>query len=121
MGWEVFSKNIRFEVELGDRVKFWIDWWCENLPLQLAFPVVYGIATNREASMDSSLERLRIKEQRNWNVLLIQEPNDQEMGVVDEFLRTLGSNLPPTENGDRMRWKLTKNEDFDIHLFYNKL
>ena len=76
MGWEVFSKNIRFEVELGDRVKFWIDWWCENLPLPLAFPVVYGIATNREASMDSSLEQLRIKEQRNWNVLLIQEPND---------------------------------------------
>ena len=24
-------------------------------------------------------------------------------------------------NGDRMRWKLTKNGDFDIRLFYNKL
>ena len=121
MGWEVFSKNIRFEVELRDRVKFWIDRWCEDLPLQLAFPVVYRIATNREASVDSSLERLRIKEQRSWNVRLIQEPNDWEMGVVDEFLRTLGSNLPPTKNGDRMRWKLMKNEDFDIHSFYNKL
>ena len=43
------------------------------------------------------------------------------MGVVDEFLRSLGSNLPPTENGDRMWWKLTKNEDFDIRSFYNKL
>ena len=40
---------------------------------------------------------------------------------MDEFLRTLGSNLPPTKNGDRMRWKLTKNGDFDICLFYNKL
>ena len=40
---------------------------------------------------------------------------------MDEFLRTLGSNLPQNENGDRMRWKLTKNRDFDILLFYNKL
>ena len=40
---------------------------------------------------------------------------------MDEFLRTLGSNLPHTKNGDRMRWKLTKNEDFDIRSFYNNL
>ena len=40
---------------------------------------------------------------------------------MDEFLRTLGSNLPQTENGDRMKWKLMKNGDFDIHSFYNKL
>ena len=40
---------------------------------------------------------------------------------MDEFLRTLGSNLPHTENGDRMRWKLMKNGDFDIRSFYNKL
>ena len=25
MGWEDFSKNIRFEVGVGDRVKFWTD------------------------------------------------------------------------------------------------
>ena len=40
---------------------------------------------------------------------------------MDEFLRTLGSNLPPTENRDSIRWKLTKNGDFDIRSFYNKL
>ena len=41
---------------------------------------------------------------------------DQMIGksAVDDFLCTLGSNLPPTENGDSMRWKLTKNGDFDI-------
>ena len=40
---------------------------------------------------------------------------------MDAFLRTLGSNLPPTENEDCMQSKLTKNEDFDIRSFYNKL
>ena len=75
------------------------------------FPSVYGIASNKEVSVASSLERLRIEEQRSWDVHFT---NDWEMGGVDDFLHTLGSNLPPPENGDRMRWKLTKNEDFDV-------
>ena len=40
---------------------------------------------------------------------------------MDAFLRILGPNLPPTDNGDHMRWKLSKNGDFDIQSFYNKL
>ena len=102
MGWEEFRKNIRFVVEMGDRVKLWIDQWCGDSPLHLTFPNVYGIASNKEASVASSLERLGIEDQRSWNVLFIRRPNDWEMGVVDDFLRTLGSNLPPTVNGDRM-------------------
>ena len=66
---------------------------------------MYGIASNKEASVATSLERLVIEEWRSWDVHFIRRPNDWEMGSVDEFLRTLGSNLPPTENGDRMQWK----------------
>ena len=102
MGWEVFSKNIRFEAGVGDRVKLWTDQWCWDSPLQLTFPVVYGIASNKEESATSSLERLGIGEWRSQDVRFIRRPNDWEMGGVDEFLRTLGSNLPPTDNGDRM-------------------
>ena len=82
-------------------------------PLHLTFPVVYGIASNKEASVASSLEQLGTEDQRSWDVHFIRRPNDWKMGGVDEFLRTLGSNLPHTENGDRIRWKLTKNGDFD--------
>ena len=57
------------------------------------------MASNREASVASSLERLGIEDRRSWNVLFIQRPNDWEMGVVEEFLRTLGANLPPTGYG----------------------
>ena len=63
---------------------------------------MYEIASNKEASMASSLERLEIEERRSWDVRFIRRPNYWEMGGVDEFLRTLGSNLPPTENGDHM-------------------
>ena len=65
MGWEVFSKNIRFEAGVGDRVKLWTDQWCWDSPLQLTFPVVYGIASNKEESATSSLERLGIGEWRS--------------------------------------------------------
>ena len=121
MGWEDFSKNIRFEVGVGDRVKLWTDQWCGDSPLLLTFPSVYGIASNKGASVASSLDRLGIEERRSWDVQFTRRPNDWEMGEVADFLRTLGSNLTPTENGDRIRWKLTKNGDFDIRLFYNKL
>ncbi|XP_023926852.1 uncharacterized protein LOC112038285 [Quercus suber] len=106
---------------MGDKVKFWTDRWRGDLPVHLSFPIVYGIASNREASVVSSLERLGIEAQRSWNVRLLREPNDWEWGEVDEFLRTLGSNLPQFEHGDRMRWKLLKKGDFDIRSFYNKL
>ena len=52
MGWDVFSKNIQFKVGVGNRVKFWTDRWCGDLPLHLAFPVLYNIATNKAAFVD---------------------------------------------------------------------
>ena len=33
----------------------------------------------------------------------------------------LAADLPSADNGDRMRWKLTKNGDFNICSFYHKL
>ena len=114
MGWEVFSKNIQFEVGVGDRVKFWTDRWCGDSPLQLTFLAVFGMASNKAVSVASCFEWLGIEKRRSWDVCFIRRPNDLAMGVVDEFLCTLGFNLPPTEIGDHMRWKLTKNGDFDI-------
>ena len=117
----MFSQHIRFEVGVGDRVKFWTDQWCGDLPLHLSFPVVYEIAINREASVASSLERLGTEARRSWKVLLLRNPNDWETGVVDEFLHTLGSNLPLYEQRDHMIWKLSKKGDFDVRSFYDKL
>ena len=38
-----------------------------------------------------------------------------------DFLHTLGSNLPHSEHGDRMIWKLSKKGDFNVRSFYDKL
>ena len=85
MGWEAFSKNILFKVGEGNRVKFRTDWLCRDLPLHLAFLVLYNIATNRAASVDSSLICLGERDKRSWDVRFIQGPNDWEADVVDDF------------------------------------
>ena len=83
-------------------MKFWTDQWCGDLLLHLSFPVVYGITTNREAFVASSLEQLGTEARRSWKVLLLRDPNDWEMGDVDAFLHILGSNLSQSKQGDRM-------------------
>ena len=105
---------------MGDRVRFWTDQWCGDLHLHLSFPVVYGIAINREASVASSLERMGTEARRSWKVPLLRNPNDWESGDVDDFLHTLGDNLPPSEQRDRMIWKLSKKGEFDVRSFYDK-
>ena len=47
--------------------------------------------------------------------------NDWELDLMVNFLHVLESNILPTGNGDRVRWKLKKNGDFDICSFYNEL
>ena len=57
MSWEDFSKNCQFVVRLGNRVRYWQDGWYGNQPFQLAFPRLYGIALDKEASVEASLSR----------------------------------------------------------------
>ena len=38
-------------------MKFWTDQWSGDLPLHLAYQVLYNLATNRAASVDSLLIR----------------------------------------------------------------
>ena len=102
-------------------MKFWIDQWCGDLPLHLAFLVLYNFVANRVASVYFSLICQGVRDRRTWDVHFIWGPNDWEVDVVDDFFRFLASNLPLVMDGDCMRWKLTKNGDFHIRLFYHKL
>ena len=72
-------------------------------------------------SIESSLTGLGVGERRSWDVCFTQEFNDWEMDEGVNFIRILGANIPSMDVGDRMRWKLKSNGDFDIHSFYNKL
>ena len=90
MGWEDFSKHTRFEIGMGNRVKFWHDCWCGDQPLQMTFPVLYELAIDKEASVALSLPRQREGERRTWDVRFTWDSNDWEVGPMLEFLHFLG-------------------------------
>ena len=102
-------------------MRFWQDGWCGDQPFQLAFPRLYGIAIDKEVSVEASLSRQGAEDRRIWDVQFIREFNDWEMDEGLHFLRILEANTPPMDVGDRMRWKLKLNGDFDIRSYYNKL
>ena len=121
MGWEVFNKYVQYKVGVGDRVKFWSDRWCEDLPLLSAFPTLYNFAANRDESVESSLICQGAGDRRTWDVRFIRGSNDWEADVVDDFYHFLASNLPTVTNGDCLKWWLTKIGAFTIRSFYHKL
>ena len=114
MGWEDFSKNCQSVVGLGNKVRFWQDGWYRNQPFQLAFPRLYGIAIDKEVSVEDSLSRQGAEDRRIWDVCFIREFNDWEMVEGLHFLHILGANTSPMDVGDRMKWKLKPNGDFNI-------
>ena len=92
-----------------------------DLPLNLAYLVLYNFVANREAFVQSSLICHGAGDKRIWDVRFNRGPNDWEADVVDKFLRLLASNLPSGTDGDCLIWKLTKKGDFTIRSFYHKL
>ena len=56
-----------------------------DLPLHLAFSILYNIVANRVASVDSSLIHQRARDRRTRDVRFIRDPNDWEADVVDNF------------------------------------
>ena len=87
----------------------------------MAFPRLYSIALDKEASVEASLSRQGAEDRRIWDVRLIRDLNEWEMDEGLHFLCMLGANTPLLDVGDRMRWKLKLNGDFDIRSYYKKL
>lgn len=81
---------------------------------------MYGISIDKEASVEASLSRQGAEDRRIWDVCFSRDLNDWEMDEGLHFLHILGANTP-LDVGDRMRWKLKPNGNFDIQSYYNKL
>jgi hypothetical protein len=55
-GWEIFSGFTRFAVGDGTRTRFWHNLWCGDTVLKEAFPVLFGIAREKDASVADNME-----------------------------------------------------------------
>ena len=89
--------------------------------MKLLFSVLFETTVDKNASVESSLERLEEGGRRSWHVEFRRNFNDWEIDVVASFFHLLDSHIPTREGSDRMRWKLNSSVDFTVCSFYEFL
>lgn len=87
-GWEKFSSHIRFELGNGSKVRLWHD-LCGNKALQEAFPILFGIACVKDASIAAHLKLSGGYNQ--WNVSFVKATHYWEVDVFASFFSLLHS------------------------------
>jgi hypothetical protein len=75
LGWDEFMNHIEFSAGRGGCIRFWYDKWCGEVALKDLFPVLFGCSTNRNASIDSVVDRAS-STVGVWNSSFIRDFND---------------------------------------------
>jgi hypothetical protein len=118
-GWEKFSSFTRFLVGDGSRISFWQDKWCGDVALKVAFPVLYGLACAKDASIAANLEILGGSNQ--WNVSFVRAAHDWEVDVFASFFQVLHSASVRRGCVDQLWWVPAKRGLFKVKSFYSSL
>lgn len=118
-GWNVFSKQIRFVVGTGSRVRVWLDWWCDDKPLCLAFPLFYSLSWSKEALVADFL----VEASGNfvWNVQFSRSANDWEVEEFSAFFSLLYGKVLRRGEADKMKWLGSKVGVFSVKSMYTIL
>ena len=81
--WHRFSSHTKLIPGDGSRISFWEEVWCGNSPLKEAFPGLFSIASNKEASIADNVDLLSGSHQ--WNVSFLRLLNDWEVDDLVSF------------------------------------
>ena len=101
MIWYRFLLNIKFDVNLGNRIQLHDYWWGEQ-PLRVVCLLFYENPINPEPSMESMLVRQVPGKMRHWDVRFIRDFHDWELDMVASFLHCLDSHIPNREDGSQL-------------------
>jgi hypothetical protein len=100
-GWESFTGYTRFDVGDGTRTSFRHELWCGDLALKVDFPLLFGIACEKDTFVVNNLEFLGISNQ--WNVNFTREAHDWEVDVFASFLKVFHS-VQVRKGGEEKLW-----------------
>ncbi|RVW84335.1 hypothetical protein CK203_036609 [Vitis vinifera] len=79
--------NMMFRVGKGNTIRFWTDVWCSDSVLSHCFPHLFGIAAQRNLTVEEMWDQS--SGQGNWNLNFLRDFNDWELDKVGEFLHML--------------------------------
>ena len=111
------KQNCIFELRERNRIRFWEDTWCGELPLCVTFPTLYNIAGTRKATIEEVWDLSNFSSA--WNQRFLRPFNDWEVEQVQNFVGLLNNKHIFPRKKDKSVWKGNKNGQFSMRGYYN--
>ncbi|XP_059591088.1 putative ribonuclease H protein At1g65750 isoform X2 [Vitis vinifera] len=111
-------ENMGFKVGKGNRIRFWTDLWCGNNVLSQGFLNLFSMAVHRDVTVKECWDQN--VGQGGWNLRLLRDLNDWELGLVGNLLVELRDYSVNLED-DSVFWKKGEDGLFKVKKAYNVL
>lgn len=106
-----FRSQVKFVVNNGTSVQFWLDWWHGDGPLSSSFPVLFSYCSNPETSISDLAGN-------NWDLGLRRSLSPVEL----EDWQRLAAIFPVLSGGeDTVLWPHTSSGKFSVKSLYVRL
>lgn len=110
----IFKRGLKFNCGSGTSILFWKDHWIGDQPLELSFPSLYEIASNKEATVLSQYSN------NSWSLafahLMSRSRSSSLRDLMDLLLKhqwRMGQ--------DSISWKLSQSGEFTVKSLYANL
>ena len=100
----------------GTKISFWHDQWCREAALKVAFPVLFGLAYAKDASIAVYLEFLGGS--NKWNVSFARATQNWEVDVFVSFYWVLHSIIVRGGCEDQLWWSSSKKYLFKVKFYF---
>jgi hypothetical protein len=109
---EVFFKYCKMVVGNGCRTSFWKNFWIDDGPLAVNFPILFDLALNKDVTVNKVLSS-------NFEALSFRRRMTGNLQVFYDDLVALCSNCTLTDQEDKLNWCLGT-QGFTVNSLYKK-